>query len=154
MVVNRVDATLSKSDQEAVLEAIRSIRKQLPFLTELTTGERQAMPRMGEKSRAFVDQALELAREDPDLLPEDFDVEGMERDLELYDALQPLLFSVMQLQDLMFDTSIAVSGDAYSAALAIHEQAKEVGKGEALDEIVEEMGDRFQEEATEEEEAE
>ncbi len=154
MVVNRVDATLSKSDQEAVLEAIRSIREQLPFLTELTTGERQAMPRMGEKSREFVNKALDLARKDPDLLPEDFDVEGMERDLELYDALQPLLFSVMQLQDLMFDTSIAVSGDAYSAALAIHEQAKEADKAAPLDEIVEELGERFQEETTEEEEAE
>ncbi|MFP4344940.1 MAG: hypothetical protein ACLFU8_09625 [Anaerolineales bacterium] len=153
MVVNRVDATLSKADQQAILDAIRSIRERLPFLTELTTGERQALPRMGEKSRAFVDKALELAREDPDLLPEDFDVEGMERDLELYDALQPLIFSVMQLQDLMFDTSIAVSGDVYSAALAVHEQAKEVGQAEALDEIVAEMEDRFQEEASDEEEA-
>lgn len=145
MVVNRVDATLSPEDQKAVLEAIRDIRDRLPFLTDLTTGERQALPKVGEKGRAFIDTALEVAEENPDMLPDEFDVEGLRRDIHLYDKLQPILFALMQLQDLVLDTTAAVSGDAYSAALEIHEQAKAAGKSDALDELLEDMEAEYEE---------
>ncbi len=144
MVTNRVDATLSHEDQQAILESIRDIRDRLPFLTQLTTGEREALPRMGEKSHAFVDTAVALAKEHPDLLPEGFEPEDVERDIQLYDELQPLIFAVMQLQELLLDTTIALSGDIYGAALKIHQRAKDAGKAEPLDEILHEMEERLE----------
>jgi len=133
MVANRIEAHLTKEDQQAVLATLAEIREQLPFLLNLTAEERQALPKMGEKSRAFVDEALALARENPDMVPEDFDLEDMEEDIALYEGLQPILFAVMQLEDLLLSSAVAASSDAYSAALEIYERAKEAGKGEALE---------------------
>lgn len=54
MSENRVDATLTAADQQAVMTAIETIREKLPFLIDLTTEERRGLPKMGDKSRAFV----------------------------------------------------------------------------------------------------
>lgn len=58
---NRIVATLSVADRDKVLDSIAQIRTLLPFLIDLTPEERQALPKMGDKSRAFVSQALQLA---------------------------------------------------------------------------------------------
>jgi hypothetical protein len=58
---NRISATLSQADQQAVLSAINTIREKLPFLIDLTPEERRTLPRMGDRSRGFVSQALEVA---------------------------------------------------------------------------------------------
>jgi hypothetical protein len=139
MVANRIDAKLTKENQEAVLDALAEIRRQLPFLLELPPAEKNKLPKLGKKSRDFVEEALQLAEETPDLIPEDFDLDDLERDLALYDKLQPVIFAVMQLQDLLLGTATAAGSDAYSAALAIYEKAKAADKGEALTEILEEM---------------
>lgn len=133
MVANRIEAHLTKEDQQAVLDALAQIRERLPFLLNLTAEERQALPKMGEKSRAFVDEALDLAQDNPDLAPENFDLEDMEKDIALYDGLQPILFAVMQLEDLVLSSAVAASSDAYSAALEIYERAKDAGEGDALE---------------------
>jgi hypothetical protein len=56
---NRVSASLSKEDREAVLAAFNTIKTKLPFLIDLTKDERVALPKMGDKSRAFVTKANE-----------------------------------------------------------------------------------------------
>ncbi len=133
MVANRIEAHLTKEDQQAVLDALAEIRERLPFLLNLTAEERQALPKMGDKSRAFVDEAMALAQDNPDLIPEDFDLDEMEEDVALYDDLQPILFAVLQLEDLLLSSAVAASSDAYSVALEIYERAKKAGKGDALE---------------------
>ena len=51
---NRISASLSQADRDAVMKAIATIREKLPFLVDLTTEERRSLPKMGDKSRAFV----------------------------------------------------------------------------------------------------
>lgn len=55
MAQNRISASLSTSDRDAVLAAITQIRQKLPFLIDLTADERRALPKLGDKSRAFVE---------------------------------------------------------------------------------------------------
>lgn len=55
---NRVSASLSRADRQAVLAAVNTIREKLPFLIDLTPDERRALPKMGDSSRGFVTQAL------------------------------------------------------------------------------------------------
>ncbi len=103
---NRISASLSKADREAVMAAIATIREKLPFLIDLTTEERRTMLKMGDKSRAFVSKALEVGTQNPDFLPRAFNLEEMRRDVELYEALYSVLLSLTQLQELVDDTSI------------------------------------------------
>lgn len=140
---NRISASLSQADRDAVMKAISTIREKLPFLIDLTTEERRSLPKMGDKSRAFVSKALEVATQNQDFLPRSFDLEEMRRDVEMFEALYPLLLSLNQLQELMDDTYVAVGSEAYAAALLVYNYAKASGKGAGLDAVVDEMGRRF-----------
>src|ERR1043165_4954711 len=113
MPENRVNATLSAADQQAVMAAINTIREKLPFLIDLTTDERRTLPKMGDKSRTFVGQALTLATQNSDFLPRSFDVEEMRKDVELASALQPIMAALTQLQELVEDTYTEVGSEAY-----------------------------------------
>src|SRR5437868_2439621 len=129
MSENRIDATLSTSDQQAVMDAINTIREKLPFLIDLSPEERRALPKMGDKSRAFVSQALELAKQNSDFLPRSFDVEEMRKDVELAVALQPVMMALTQLQELVEDSYLAVGSEAYTAALVVYNYARSSGRG-------------------------
>ena len=48
------------------------------------------MARLGDSNRAFTRKALEIAMLNPDFLPRSFDLDEMQRDLELFESLQPI----------------------------------------------------------------
>ena len=140
---NRIDATLSDTDKQAVLDAIQTIRTKLPFLVGLSTEERQALPKAGDKSRAFIQQSLALAEQDDSYLPRSFDVAEMRQDVELIGQLYPVLVAATQLKELLEDTYRLAMIDAYSAGLIIYSAAKENGKGSALKDLLDILGQRF-----------
>ncbi|MHC5743034.1 MAG: hypothetical protein ACYTXT_14150 [Nostoc sp.] len=143
MADNKVSAKLSSADREAVMQAITTIREKLPFLIDLTTEERKALPKLGDKSRAFVSKALEIGTQNPDFLPRSFDLNDMRQDIELFEALYPILLSLTQLQELVDDTSVAVGSEAYAAGLMVYNYAKVSGKGAGLESMVDDLGRRF-----------
>ena len=71
-----ISATLARKEKDAVLQAIATIKEKLPFLIDLSAEERKALPKMGDKSRAFVGKALEVATQNPEFLPRSFDFGG------------------------------------------------------------------------------
>ena len=143
MPQNRISATLPPNDRDAVLAAIATIREKLPFLLDLTTDERRALVRFGDKSRAFVTKALEVASHNPELLPRSFDLEEMRKDVQLFADLQPILRAINQLQDLVDDTSIQVGSEAYATALTVYTYVKSSEPGAALDLAADALGRRF-----------
>ncbi|MEH2354423.1 hypothetical protein [Nostoc sp.] len=143
MADNKVSAKLSSADREAVMQAITTIREKLPFLIDLTTEERKALPKLGDKSRAFVSKALEIGTQNPDFLPRSFNLNEMRQDIELFEALYPILLSLTQLQELVDDTSVAVGSEAYAAGLMVYNYAKVSGKGAGLESMVDDLGRRF-----------
>lgn len=143
MAENRISASLSQADREAVISAIATIREKLPFLIDLTNEQRRSLPKLGDKSRAFVSKALEVATQNPDFLPRSFDLNEMRQDVELFEALYPILLSLTQLQELVDDTVMQVGSEAYAAGLIIYNYAKTSGKGAGLDAVVDDMGRRF-----------
>lgn len=66
---------------------------------DLTTEDRRTIVKMGDKSRAFVSKALEVATQNPKFLPRSFDLEEMRRDLEIYEDLYPVLLSLTRERD-------------------------------------------------------
>jgi hypothetical protein len=140
---NRISATLSDADRQAVLAAINTIRQKLPFLIDLTPEERHALPKMGDRSRAFVSQALEVATQNPNILPVGFDTAEMRKDVELASALDPILTALMQLSELIEDTYMAVGSEAYTSALLIYQFARAAGRGSALDGALDGLARRF-----------
>lgn len=143
MAENRVSAQLGEAERQAVFAAVQTIRQKLPFLIDLTPEERRALPRFGDKSRGFVEQALQVAEQNPDILPRSFDVEEMRKDVELYSALSTVHAALAQLFELVDDTLTAAGAEAYAAALLVYQYTRAAGKGAALDAALEGLGQHF-----------
>jgi hypothetical protein len=138
-----ISATLTPEQRDAVMQAVATIKTNLPFLVDLSPEERKTLPKMGDKSRAFVSKALEVATQNPDFLPRSFDIEEFRKDVQLPETLYPLLLAIAQLHELLDDTYLAVGSEAYTAALQVYNYAKASGNIGGLDTLVEEMGQRF-----------
>lgn len=143
MTNNRISAEISAPDRQAVMEAIATIRNVLPFLIDVSPDDRRAMPKLGDRNRAFTRKALEIATHTPDFLPRSFDIDEMRRDLELFEALQPMLLALVQLQELIEDTAVTAGSEAYVAALEVYRYAKANGSVAGLDNLTETMSQRF-----------
>ena len=143
MTDNRVSASLTDADKAAVLSAVNTIREKLPFLIDLSLEERKGLPKLGDKSQAFVSQALELATQNTDILPRSFDVDEFRKDVELLNALRPVVTALTQLQELLDDTYVEVGSEAYSSALFVYQIARAANKGAALDNLLDGLGARF-----------
>ncbi len=143
MPTNLNDVTLSEVDQQEVMQAIATIQKKLSFLINLSQAERRAFPRMGDKTRIFIQKAMEVAHQNSDFLPRSFDVEDMQREVNLFEGLYPILLSLSQLHELLEDTYIVAGNDAYTSARVVYQSAKANGRGIGIDAVVDELGSRF-----------
>jgi hypothetical protein len=143
MADNRISASLSTADRQAVLDAINTIRQKLPFLVDLSPEERHTLPKMGDASQAFVAQAIQVAEQNADILPRSFDVEEMRKDVDLLNALSPVRNALAQLSELVEDSYMATGSEAYTAALLVYQYARSAGKGAALDGALDALGQRF-----------
>ena len=143
MADNRIDAALSEADRAAVLAAIETIKTKLPFLIDLSPKERQELPKMGDKSQAFVFGVAALVASDPSFLPRNFEEANFIRDVALVRALQGIRQELMSLAELVDDTTVAAGSEAYVAALIAYKAAQENGRGEGLDNLLDELGQRF-----------
>jgi hypothetical protein len=143
MTENRVSATLSEADQQAVLSDIEDARQKLSFMIDLTPDQRRSLPKMGDKSRAFVAKALAIAQQNSNFLPRSFNVEEMARDVALLEALQPILVSLTRLQEQLQDTYTEIGSEAYSAALVVYQYGRNSSEGESLEALLDDMAQRF-----------
>ena len=140
---NRIDAKLTNENRQQILTAIATIKDNLPFLTSLTDRDRSGMLRLGDKSRAFVSLALDLASQNDSFLPRSFDVEEMRRDYELFEELQTIRLQLMPVMEQLEHTSTLAGSEAFESARIVYNYAKENAGNEGLHAIVEEMGRRF-----------
>ncbi len=140
---NRIDAALESAAATTIATHLDSLEGLLPFLTDLTPGERQSLPKMGDRSRAFVERSLELARGDDSFLPRNLDVAAFGKDLALWQSLEPVRARLARLLELVEDTQIVAGSEAYLAALEVYAAAKRSGKGAGLDDLLDRVGQRF-----------
>ena len=61
MTTDLIKGELSAEQQQTIIQALLNIQAKMPFMVDLTMEERRSLPKMGDKSRAFVDQGLVLA---------------------------------------------------------------------------------------------
>ncbi|BAU11187.1 hypothetical protein LEP3755_16800 [Leptolyngbya sp. NIES-3755] len=139
----KISAKLSYTDRAAVFDALELIKAKLPFLTSMTQEQRKALPKMGDRSQAFVTKALEVAKQNPEILPGTFNLEEMRLDVELFETLYPIVAAFAQLEGMLDDTYKIVGSEAYTAALKVYNYAKASGDEAGLAPAIEELGQRF-----------
>lgn len=138
-----VKGQLSSEQVDTVLSLVAQIGTQLPFLVDLTVEDRRTLPKAGDKSRAFVDQGLLVATQNPGIMPRSFDIDGYRADVDMVKRLEPLVMAVGQLYGRLEDTLLAAGSDAYSQTLLVYHAAKQAGKDGSLEQHLEGLSRRF-----------
>lgn len=139
---NLVSGALSDADLQDIHQAIERLRERMPFLIDLSTDEKRALALLGDKSEGFVRKTREIANANPQILPGAFDLAELNADLELHDRMKGIRTRLVQLLELVDDTTVGLGADILQDALAVYRFAKFVGV-DGLDELRDEMAQRF-----------
>ena len=143
MSTTQINATLTVSDQAAILAAVSAIREKLPFLVNLSPAERKMLSKMGGRSHGFAKQAFEIAAQNPGILPASTSVEQLRNRERLFDGLCAVKLAIDQLQKQLDDTTVKVGSDAFATARSIYALAKSGFAGASLKTVSVELGKRF-----------
>jgi hypothetical protein len=139
-----LNTTISDSDRQAIKQAIATIQQKLPFLITLSADERKRLYKMGDKRLAFVQNSLNVAQSNRNILPASFDLDGFSNDYQLSADLTELLMLLNQLTEQVDDTLMAVSSEAMSSSLTVYDYVKTAAKKTpGLKAIAEQLGSLF-----------
>lgn len=144
MALNKVSAVVTQETVDTSLVDIKSLEAKYPFLISLSSDERQALPKPGEKSLSFIERCLELTKQKPNFLPRNFSIEEMQKDIDLYKMLLKVDQPVLVFAQKISDTTMEVYAESYIAALKIYNEAKDAGEELAgFDDVIDELAKRF-----------
>ena len=125
---NKVSLVLAAAAITNIKTAIATIEKNLPALINLTADERIGLPKMGDKTVAFVTKSFEYAKQNPTLIPAFLDMAEFEKDVNAVNSLKSVLNPLQQLVEKLDDTSLQAGSEAYSAALVFYSAVKSAAK--------------------------
>ncbi len=117
---NRVNARLNSDDVTAIKQAIQEISYRMPFLLGLTLEGRKKFVKINRSNKLFVADALEVARENPSVLPYYLTVNDLENDYILFLQLNEILLPLEQLYEKGRDTQIMAGSEAYQTSLVLY----------------------------------
>ena len=134
---------LSPVDQQAVMTAIDTIRQKLPFLLNLTPSERKGLAKLGDKSRAFVLKAVDVATQNPDALPGSHSVLDVQQIADVFRSMTAIRLALQQLYKQIDDTTTKIGSEAYALARTIYAGTKSPVAGPHLATAANNLGRRF-----------
>lgn len=143
MTQNRIAMTFQTDRLERIDGSLIALEADLDLLIALTPEERLELVKMGDKSRAFCEKALEVAGQHAGLMPRDFDIEAFRQDHLALAALRPRLARMAYLMQRMEDTERALGSDIMAAALEVYGVLKVAGKDQGVDEARNALAERF-----------
>ena len=145
MPYQNINTTLSEGDIAAVKESFTAILQKLPFLVNLTPGERKSTFKAGPDSLSFITNALTAALANPNILPISFHTEAFQNDVELFTVLTELSTLAASVASQIDDTRMAVGAEAMQQATQVYSYVKTAAKiTPGLKPVAEQLGERFQ----------
>lgn len=117
---NRVSTTATAAQLTAVKTAFQTILTNLPFLVGLTAEERKSLTAIDVNNKAFAEDALSAAVNNPTLVPPYLSVPNMQSDLTLFSQLDEISGLANQLCERIEDTRMLAGSEAYNVALSMY----------------------------------
>jgi hypothetical protein len=122
---NRVSIVFSDDDVKDIQMAVDILNKKLlPRLIKIDANERRMLPKMGDKTVAFVTKANEFAINNPSLVPQFIDVNETEKDINLVKVLRTIAGPIDTISDMLNDTMLVAGSEAYCSTLAFYSSVK------------------------------
>jgi len=145
MSYNNISAEITSETVEFLIQKIKEMEAKLPFVINLSTEEIRSLPKMGDKTIAFVEKAIEFAVQNPSFLPPFVDVNELKKDLELAKKLKSFINVLEPFSERVTDTYLAVGAEAFMAARVFYTSSKAALQAglPGANTIVDELGKRF-----------
>lgn len=126
---NLVSFSIPDKDLEEIKSAIAILKSKLtPHLKSLSSDDRLQVPRMGDKSIAFVQKACEHCEANPELAPSFLDLAEMKNDIVVDEQIRSLYAPISKLADSLSDMLLLSGIDAYTGALVFYQAVKNASK--------------------------
>jgi hypothetical protein len=139
-----INATVPPTtDQDAVTAAIASLKKSLPFLINLSKADRKAVAKPSAKAQTFIKEALNVAIQNPMMLPASFNAPEMQNGVQLFQYLASLQLPLRQILQEVDDTLKQVGTQTYTAARLIYASASSQFAGPPLQLAADQLGKHF-----------
>jgi len=143
---NLISLQIPAEDQTAIYDALNVLQTRLvPHLVDLTPAERKEIPKMGDKTLAFVTKAQAYIEQNPTLVPAYLDTEQMKIDLDAVAELKKLLTPLKQITNLVDDSYLLSGSEAYISSLYFYNYLKGASRAGVLgtDVIYDDLKARF-----------
>lgn len=141
----KINATLSDADVQAVRDAFALILQKLPFLVNLTVDERRQTFKTGPDRVSFVQNAETAVQNHPDVFPATFKATEFLSDVDLFGILTDLCTEAFSIASQIDDTRLAVGGELMRQATQVYNYIKEAAKTTpGLKPIADQLGEQFQ----------
>lgn len=112
-----------------VKDAVTLIRTKLePYLVALTPDERKTLPKMSDKTVAFVEKVLGYTESTPDFAPPYMKVDEMKIDVKAVEDLNSILKPLQQIESNLDDTVMVCGSEAYVSGLSYYNSVKMAAK--------------------------
>ncbi|MBK3519542.1 hypothetical protein [Carboxylicivirga marina] len=129
MQENRIDLSINAEEETQVNDALQVLENVLmPKLIVLEKSEKNELLRMGDKSVAFVDKSLEIAKQDTALLDAFVDIPALEKDVDAISRLRALSFKVECIASAIDDSKALAGHEAYNTSLMVYSLMKNAAK--------------------------
>lgn len=120
-----IAVVFSDAEQAQVREALNVLRQVLqPKLLTLSAADRRELPKMGDKTVAFVTKTVEYSEQNPALVPSFIDLEAIRVDLRGVELLREFQQVLKPLTAALEDSMILSGSEAYQGSLAIYRNIK------------------------------
>ena len=143
MSQNLISLSFTGEQLAAIDAALSSLEQEFTDLIAMPAYERRQLTKMGNKSEAFCRQAIEVLIANPYVLPQNFDLAELQRDLAALDQLRPRLIRLSRLLERATDTETVLGSDIMSAALEGYAMLKVAGKTAGIESLRKTLAARF-----------
>lgn len=143
---NRIAVEIPESDLAEIREAIELLSAKLgPHLVNLSPQDRVELPKMGDKTLAFVRKAHEYGAKNRELAPSYLDFDALETDLGAVELLRDLAQRLHPLNEAIDDSLLLSGSEAYQGALLFYGSVKAAAKAKApkAESIYSDLSSRF-----------
>ncbi len=153
MIKNIIDAELPVEVEDQVVQTIRNMESNFPFLLALNPEDRQAIPKIGKRSLDFVERSLMHAKENKNLVPPLVNLDEFDRDYRLMVQLRRVLSVAESFTRKIKDTYMAVGSEAYESSRDFYDYIKRGASRNEIgcEEIRRDLAARFKKQLTTEE---
>jgi len=129
---DQISVNIPEADLTKIQSALSDLESLLhPYLRVLTHQERLELPKMGDKTVAFVQKALEYAQQNAELVPPYLDLEAFQIDVDAVETLHKVSRVLTPLAEALNDSIILSGSEAYQGGLVFYTAVKGAAKAKA-----------------------